>query len=114
MLNDLFHEVVPTILNQEDLNYMDNSVENRCPFLDKRIIEFGFSLPSEYKIKVLEQKFILRKLAAKRGLVNALDMEKKGLIVVFNKWENKEDWNRSYYFDFLKSNSSSITNFVTK
>ena len=32
------------------------SIENRCPFLDKDIIEFGFSLPYEYKIKNLSQK----------------------------------------------------------
>ncbi len=109
-----FNLVMPSLLQMGDRMSSAFSLENRCPFLDKRIIEFGFSLPSEYKIKVLEQKFILRKLAAKRGLVNALDMEKKGLIVVFNKWENKEDWNRSYYFDFLKSNSPSIIKFKNK
>ena len=35
-------------------------IENRCPFLDKRIIEFGFSLPPELKINNFMQKNIIR------------------------------------------------------
>ena len=29
-------------------------------------------------------------------------MEKKGLIIVFNKWVKGKDWDRSKYFNFLK------------
>ena len=103
-----FKMIMPSLLQMGDRMSSAFGLENRCPFLDKRIIEFGFSLPPEYKIRGLEQKFMLRKIAAKRGLVNALNMEKKGLIVVFNKWMKKEDWNRSYYFNFLKKNSISV------
>ena len=38
MMNDLQKDVVPVILNQEDLNYMYSSVENRCPFLDRELL----------------------------------------------------------------------------
>ena len=68
------------------------SIENRCPFLDKDIIEFGFSLPYNFKIRNLNQKNLLRNLANKRGLLKAAKMEKKGLIIVFNKWINKSYW----------------------
>ena len=35
MLNEMFHEVVPVILHEDDLNAMHFSVENRSPFLDR-------------------------------------------------------------------------------
>ena len=31
-MNELFNETVPAILNNEDLNSMMNSIENRSPF----------------------------------------------------------------------------------
>ena len=35
MLNELFHEAVPVILHEDDLNAMYFSIENRSPFLDR-------------------------------------------------------------------------------
>jgi asparagine synthase (glutamine-hydrolysing) len=39
---------------------MANSVESRVPFLDHRLVEFAFSLPSRYKIKPPTNKYIHR------------------------------------------------------
>jgi asparagine synthase (glutamine-hydrolysing) len=78
-------------------------IENRCPFLDRRLIEFGFSLPPQCKISGLRQKLILRKILARRGSHDALDREKEGLTVFFNKWSGKKIiWDRSLYFAFVK------------
>ena len=38
--NELFHESVPVILNEEDNNAMFHSIENRSPFLDRKLFEF--------------------------------------------------------------------------
>ena len=100
-----FELIMPSLLQMGDRMASAFSLENRCPFLDKRIIEFGFSLPYNYKIRHLSQKNLLRKIALKRGLYKSTEMEKKGLIIVFNKWVKKNDWDRSYYFNFLKKNS---------
>ena len=35
MLNELFHEQVPLINNEDDMNSMKHSLENRNPFLNK-------------------------------------------------------------------------------
>ena len=43
-LNELFKENTPLILNQEDLNSMSNSIENRSPFLDTNLFNFIFSI----------------------------------------------------------------------
>jgi asparagine synthase (glutamine-hydrolysing) len=48
--------------SQGDRMAMANSVEGRYPFLDYRMIEFCASLPSEYKLKGLNEKYLLKKL----------------------------------------------------
>jgi len=103
-----FELVMPSLLQMGDRMSSAFSLENRCPFLDKRIIQFGFSLPSSLKINVLEQKYMLRKLAKKKGLQDALNMEKKGLSILYNKWNGGNAWDRGNYFEQLKNISLSV------
>jgi asparagine synthase (glutamine-hydrolysing) len=66
-------------------------LENRTPFLDHRVVELAFQLPPELKIRDMEQKVILRKVA--RGLVpdSVIDRkDKKGLIVPIQLWMEKD------------------------
>lgn len=67
MLNELFHEVVPVILHEDDLNSMYFSVENRSPFLDRRLFDFCYSIPTEYLIGEGFNKRVLRE--AMRNIV---------------------------------------------
>lgn len=60
-------------------------IENRCPFLDRRIIEFAFSLPMEHKIKGFETKRILREILARRKPDYQFE-EKQGLFCSVNAW----------------------------
>ncbi len=79
MLNELFHECVPVILHEDDLNSMMVSVENRSPYLDRALTEFLFRVPAEHLIKDGYVKFLLR--AAVDGLVPdsvRLDKRKRG------------------------------------
>jgi asparagine synthase (glutamine-hydrolysing) len=80
MLNDLKKDVVPIILNQEDLNYMYSSVENRCPFLDRKLAEFSCTIPNNLLVKDGYTKYILRDIG--NNLTNLkkifFDSEKKG------------------------------------
>jgi len=48
--------------SQGDRMAMANSVEGRYPFLDHRIIEFCMQLPPEFKLKCLDEKFLLKKM----------------------------------------------------
>jgi len=48
--------------SQGDRMAMANSVEGRYPFLDHRIIEFGASLPDDYKLHGLNEKYILKEM----------------------------------------------------
>ncbi|MDO8463197.1 MAG: asparagine synthase (glutamine-hydrolyzing) [bacterium] len=82
MLNELFHEVVPVILREDDLNSMYYSVENRSPYLDTRLCEFAFRIPAEHLIRDGYGKYVLRE--AMRGTLHdrvRLDRQKKGFNV---------------------------------
>jgi asparagine synthase (glutamine-hydrolysing) len=43
---------------------MAHAVKGRFPFLDYRVVEFACSLPAHHRLRVLKDKFILRKAAA--------------------------------------------------
>jgi asparagine synthase (glutamine-hydrolysing) len=53
--------------SQGDRMAMAHSVEARYPFLDHRVVEFAAALPPRLKMKVLEEKHLLKKAAA--GLI---------------------------------------------
>jgi asparagine synthase (glutamine-hydrolysing) len=48
---------------QGDRMLMSNSVEGRFPFLDHRVIELAARLPTSLKLKVLNEKYILKRFA---------------------------------------------------
>jgi len=77
MLNELLREIVPVILHEDDLNAMYFSIENRSPFLDRRLVELCYSIPSVLLIRAGRAKAILRD--AMRGIVPdcILDNHKK-------------------------------------
>jgi asparagine synthase (glutamine-hydrolysing) len=52
--------------SQGDRMAMANSVEGRYPFLDYRVIEFCSSLPADYKLKGLDEKYLLKRLLKNR------------------------------------------------
>jgi len=47
--------------SQGDRMLMANSVEGRFPFLDHKVIEFAATIPPEYKIRGLNEKYVLKK-----------------------------------------------------
>ncbi len=51
---------LPTLLRYEDRNSMAFSVEARVPFLDHRLVEYAFSLPSDLKFQGGYTKRIMR------------------------------------------------------
>ena len=59
----LFKEVrvtnIPSVLMHQDLCSMAHGVESRAPFLDHRIVEYCFGLPSSYKVRHGERKRML-------------------------------------------------------
>lgn len=92
MLNELLHEVVPAILDEDDANSMRVSIENRSPFLDSRLCELAFSIPPEHLIGDGYAKRVLR--SAVDGILNdavRLDRRKVGFNVAFRSVVDTRD-----------------------
>jgi asparagine synthase (glutamine-hydrolysing) len=97
MQNELFHEGVPICLDCEDKNAMYYSIENRSPYLDKKLVEFVYSVPTKHLMKFSRTKSLLRE--ASKGLVieDVLnDQEKKGFNVSVNSLFNLDNLNTLY------------------
>jgi asparagine synthase (glutamine-hydrolysing) len=43
---------------------MASSVEGRFPFLDRDVVELANALPADYKLRVLDEKHVLKRVAA--------------------------------------------------
>lgn len=56
----LFNTELPMLLHHQDRNSMAFSIESRVPFLDHRMVEFAFSLPTDFKAHNGVTKYILR------------------------------------------------------
>ncbi len=67
MANELFHESVPVILHDDDLNAMYFSVENRSPYLDTDLFDWSQQIPTRHLVRNGRAKAVLRD--AVRGLV---------------------------------------------
>jgi asparagine synthase (glutamine-hydrolysing) len=94
-----FKYVLPSLLQMGDRMASNFSLENRCPFLDKDLIEYAFSLPKIDKINQHNQKAILRNMAHRLGVKT--EKEKTGLTIKFNVYMHRNDWNRDNYFSNL-------------
>lgn len=67
LYQDFHHTILPRILKNFDLMSMAHGVEVRMPFMDYRIVNYAFSLPSSSKINSGFTKLVLRK--AMKGLL---------------------------------------------
>src|SRR5581483_11591226 len=66
MMNEMFHEAVPVILHEDDLNAMYFSIENRSPFLDRALFELCYRIPTAHLMRDGFNKAVLRD--AMRGI----------------------------------------------
>ncbi|MCX6232793.1 MAG: asparagine synthase (glutamine-hydrolyzing) [Bacteroidetes bacterium] len=86
----LVNTSIPHLLHWEDRNSMAHSIESRVPFLDYRLVEWIFSIPTEQKIRGAETKFVLRN-AMKNILPEKVRtrMDKVGFATPTDLWTSK-------------------------
>lgn len=80
---------LPYYLTSDDRTSMAHSVETRHPFLDYRIVEFGFSLPENFYINKGWSKFIIRNSILDLPKEISWRKDKKGFTTPMNKMLNK-------------------------
>lgn len=74
------------VLVKVDRMSMLHGLEVRCPLLDRRIVEFGFSLTAEAKMPWLKPKHLLRSLAAERLPAALVGLPKHGFTAPVGAW----------------------------
>ncbi|MCX8148580.1 asparagine synthase (glutamine-hydrolyzing) [Thermaurantimonas aggregans] len=81
-----FYAHLQRVLSKVDRMSMANSLEVRVPFLDKRIVDFAWTIfPEPYKTNK-EPKWILKELLAQKVGWKNIDREKRGFTVPIKSW----------------------------
>jgi asparagine synthase (glutamine-hydrolysing) len=78
------------IMVKVDRATMSTSIEGREPFLDHRLIEFVARLPSEFKIRNGEKKYLLKKILSGYVPEELTNRPKMGFAIPVIKWLNDE------------------------
>lgn len=89
---DLTEATIPTYLRSDDRDGMAFGIESRHPFMDYRLINFGFSLSDNFKINNGWQKLIIRDSMEKLPDKIRWRKDKKGYTTpqndIINKYQN--------------------------
>ena len=109
-----FYTTMQVLLQMADRINMAHHIENRSPFLDYRLVQFAFSIPSKYKIKNGITKWLLKEVSKKfipKEIPERID--KRGFSAPINKWfkwEQQGKYNRSAYRDMVFDDWKNIFN----
>ena len=104
MFVDLCTYLNNDVLQQVDRMTMAKSLEARVPFLDHKLVEFAFSVPSNLKVKGLSLKHLVRQ--SMKGLLtdDIINRNKHGFGVPIREWF-KSDFIRKSTDEFLNESS---------
>lgn len=109
---DMIYVNLRSLLHFEDRNSMAHSIESRVPFLDYRLVETIFSMPSHYKLRNGVTKAVMR-----RGLKGILTEKvrrrnsKLGFATPEDIWMKK---NKERYQKELEEACDNLKGFVNK
>lgn len=102
LLRDFDTFQLPTYLRVDDRNSMAFSIESRHPFMDYRLVEFGYSLPNNLLIKNGWQKNIIRKSMYEMPEIIRYRKDKKGFTTPQQVWLEKYQDNFNEYLKYNK------------
>ncbi|MBL7710935.1 MAG: asparagine synthase (glutamine-hydrolyzing) [Chitinophagaceae bacterium] len=92
LLTDVNLVLLSDMLVKVDLMSMANSIEVRSPFLDKRVVDFAFGLPSSYKVDGGMKKKIVQDAFRDMLPAELYDRPKHGFEIPLLEWFRKELW----------------------
>jgi asparagine synthase (glutamine-hydrolysing) len=106
--SDLSFYLPGDILSKIDIASMANGLELRSPMLDWEVVEWGLSLPTRFRVNLLETKHILKDVA--RSLVPAtlVDRPKMGFGIPRAEWLRTDM--KDMAFDLLVDQTSVARN----
>jgi len=86
LLTDQMTYLPNDLLVKVDIASMANSLEARSPFLDHNLIEFAATLPESMKMRGVETKSLLKKVAARLVPKEVIYRRKMGFGVPVGRW----------------------------
>ena len=94
MISDFKSYLPDDILCKVDRSSMFYSLELRSPYLDKRILEYSYSLPSKIKLKNNISKVIIKSILEKYIPKEIIYNKKSGFSIPISSWIKKDlrDW----------------------
>lgn len=92
LLTDVHLVLLSDMLVKVDMMSMANSIEVRSPFLDKRVVDFAFGLPSNYKIDGKMKKKLVQDAFRTMLPPELYDRPKHGFEIPMLDWLRKELW----------------------
>jgi len=95
LLNQMLYLEMKFFLVDHNLNYTDKmsmatGVEVRVPFLDKELVEFSCTIPTELKLKGMTTKYILKKVMEKYLPHDVIYRPKSGFGAPVRDWITKD------------------------
>ena len=115
MLEDLLNLKVPYWCNMMDKNMMAVPIEVRMPFLDYKLLEFVFTLPSNFLLRNGYTKYLLRRVLDQHLPKDIVWKRKKvGFTAPKKSWYQDEVGRFNADFCDNSLNSYINTDFVTK
>lgn len=110
-LDSINNQGLNTILHYEDISSMNQSIEIRSPFVDYRLMEFAFSIPTEMKFKEGITKIILRDTVGRLLPKNiTANRNKIGFNTPFNSYLISDPNFKNFVDEMLVSNSFKTKN----
>lgn len=106
-----FKTLLPALLQVEDRMSMAHGLEARVPFLDYRLIEFVATIPSNFKLKNGDMKYILKKTMMPylpKSIQRRKD--KMGFPIPLNSWLKNEL--KEFMTDIFSSRKSMQRDFI--
>ena len=90
MFNDFVRYLPDDVLVKVDRAAMSASLETRIPLLDRRVIEFAWSLPLSFKQRFGQGKWLLRQVLHRYVPRKLVERPKQGFAVPVEEWVRAE------------------------
>ncbi len=107
---DIKTYMVDDILTKVDRASMMNSLEARVPILDHKVAELSARIPSKFKLKGNQKKYIFKKAFGKYLPDSVLNHKKQGFSVPMKMWF--KDSLKEYVNDRLNAQNTSLSYYL--
>jgi len=108
LYRDLRHTKLPRVLRMNDRLSMAFGIELREPYLDHRLVEFAFGLPSTMKIHQGVSKYLLRQAMSDHLPRDIVNTPKRAVVTPQREWLRHEL--RTFVSDLINSKSFASRN----